>query len=166
MRAKHARFIAEYLIDLNGRQAAIRAGYSPKTAEVQASQLLSKPNIRAAVAAAQEKRLKKLDISAERVLSELARIGFSDLRGVFDEDGSLLAMSDLPDDVAPIIASVEVTRERTRVNGDRTETESVTKVRAWDKVKALELLAKNLGLLKDRLQIEGVPALRVIRGPE
>ena len=70
------RFVAEYIIDLNGKQAAIRAGYSDKTAEVQASRLLSHVNVREAIDKAQIRREKRTNITADRVLQELADIGF------------------------------------------------------------------------------------------
>lgn len=151
---KQARFVAEYLVDLNGTQAAIRAGYSPKTATEQASRLLTNIKVAASVQAGQSKRLGKLDITAERVLAEFARIGFSDLRTVFDTDGRLLAPTALTDATAASISSVEVVRETTRKHGETAVTEQVTKVKAWDKLRALEALAKNLGLLKETTVLE------------
>ena len=85
LRDKHARFVAEYLVDLNATQAAIRAGYSAKTAEQQGYRLLRNVQIAAAVAEGHRKRLNRLDITAERVLNEVARIAFSDIRAHFDE---------------------------------------------------------------------------------
>jgi phage terminase small subunit len=71
---KQARFVAEYLVDLNATQAAIRAGYSAKTARQQASELLAKPDIAQAVARAQEKRAQRTGITAEKVLEDIERI--------------------------------------------------------------------------------------------
>ena len=136
---KQARFVAEYLVDLNGTQAAIRAGYSPKTANEQAARLLAKASIFEAVQTGQAKRFNKLGITAERVLSEFARIGFSDVRNVFDETGRLLPPGQLTDETAASIASVEVVRETTRKHGEASITEQVTKVKAWDKVRALRI---------------------------
>lgn len=68
---KQERFVAEYLIDLNATQAAIRAGYSAKTAQEQSSRLLSKDIVASAVAARQSKVADKLEISHEWVLSKL-----------------------------------------------------------------------------------------------
>ena len=83
---KQERFVAEYLIDLNATQAAIRAGYSTKTAENIGWQNLRKPEIAAAVAAAKSLQLERANLSAERVLEELRRIGFADLGTLFDDD--------------------------------------------------------------------------------
>ena len=74
---KQTQFLAEYLIDLNGRQAAIRAGYTPKTAEVQASRLLRNAKVRVALEDAMQARSKRTEVSADRVIGELAKIAFS-----------------------------------------------------------------------------------------
>ncbi|WP_082017872.1 terminase small subunit [Leisingera sp. ANG-Vp] len=80
--AKQERFVAEYLIDLNATQAAIRAGYSAKTAHSVGHENLRKPEIAKAIQEAQAKRSEKTGITQERVLQELARIGFADIRKV------------------------------------------------------------------------------------
>jgi phage terminase small subunit len=156
---KQQRFVAEYLVDLNGKQAAIRAGYSPKTAEVQASRLLRNAQVAEAVSTGAEKRLKKLDISADRVLQEIARLAFSDVRAWFDEHGRLLPIHELSADVAAALGSIEVQREKTRVKSTDTEEitveESVIKIKAWDKPRSLDMLAKHFGLLKDRIELTG-----------
>ncbi|WP_269715780.1 terminase small subunit [Caulobacter sp. NIBR2454] len=77
---KHLRFVEEYLVDLNATQAAIRAGYSPKTAYSQGQRLLKYAEVAAAVAKAQEERAERTKVTADRVLTELAKIGFSDIR--------------------------------------------------------------------------------------
>ncbi len=78
------RFVAEYLIDLNGAQAAIRAGYSANCANVQASQLLARPNIQAAVSAARQEQQIRLQVSADTVLRKLALIATADPRELVD----------------------------------------------------------------------------------
>lgn len=77
---RQQRFVAEYLIDLNATQAAIRAGYSAKTAEVQGPRLLGNVRIQAAVQSAMSRREKRTEITQDRVLQELAKIGFADIR--------------------------------------------------------------------------------------
>lgn len=77
---KQARFVAEYLIDLNGTQAAIRAGYSVHTARAIGAENLTKPDIASAIELAQQARADRTEITADRVLKELAKIGFSDIR--------------------------------------------------------------------------------------
>lgn len=75
--AKHAKFVAEYLKDLNATQACIRAGYSKKTAKQQGSRLLTNAAVRAAVDAKGEKLLEKADVTSERIVGEFARYAFA-----------------------------------------------------------------------------------------
>src|ERR1700716_3093531 len=77
LRDKQSRFVAEYLIDSNATQAAIRAGYSEKTAEQIGYQLLKKTSVAEAVAAGQRKVAAKLGVTAEAIVAELAKIGFA-----------------------------------------------------------------------------------------
>ena len=81
-------FVQEYLVDLNATQAAIRAGYSQKSARSMASQLLTKLNIQEAIAAARIRQQERTQITADRVLLEVARLSFYDPRKFFRDDGS------------------------------------------------------------------------------
>ncbi len=150
---KQASFVAQYLIDKNGKQAAIRAGYSPKTAESQASRLLSNAKVKAAVAEGLSKQLTVAGITAERTLKEIARLGFSDIRGLFDANGTLKPIHQLSDDDAAALASVEVTKKNL-TTGDG-EIDTVVKVKVWDKPRSLEMLAKHFALLTERIEHAG-----------
>ena len=146
--AKQGRFVAEYLIDLNATQAAIRAGYSEKTANEQGSRLLANVKIASAVAEAQAKRSQRTEITQDRVLAELAKIGFSDLRRVLTPMGGLIDAQDWDDDFAGAVASVEVVR---RTSGEYDEDgkpimDHVHKIKTWDKLGALEKIGKHLGM--------------------
>src|SRR5208283_2031521 len=77
--ARQTLFIAEYLVDLNGTRAAIAAGYSKKTAKAQASRLLTNVNVAAEIAARMEKRCAKLEVTADTVVQELAKLGFANM---------------------------------------------------------------------------------------
>lgn len=77
---KQAAFVRQYLVDFNGAQAAIRAGYSKNAAKEQAARLLTKANVMAAVQAAQSKVADKLEVTTERIERELAVIAFSDMK--------------------------------------------------------------------------------------
>lgn len=102
--AKQERFVAEYLIDLNATQAAIRAGYSAKTAGSQAHDLLKKPEIASEIAKRQVKVADKLDLSAERVLRELEYLAFYDPADVAmctDENGEPVEIKG-PRDIAKL----------------------------------------------------------------
>lgn len=145
---KQARFVEEYLIDLNATRAAIRSGYSEKTARQTGAENLSKPDIFTAISDAQAKRSARTHITQDRVLAELAKIGFSDLRKVLTTGGGLRSPEDWDDETAGAISSLEVV---VRSDGSQDEDgnrilEHVHKIKAWDKLSALEKLGKHLGM--------------------
>ena len=148
---KQQRFVAEYLVDLNATQAAIRAGYSAKTAFQMGAENLRKPKIAALVAEAQSARAERTEVTQDRVLTELARIGFGDIRQLFDESGRLLRPEEWPDAAAAAVASIEVV---TREVG-KGDVEHVAKIRAWDKPRALEMAGKHLGMFRERMDVSG-----------
>lgn len=152
---KQAAFCAEYLIDLNATQAAIRAGYSAKTARVTAQQLLTKPHVEERLRVLMNERATRTQVTADRVISEVARLGFSDLRKLFDEHGALLPVSQWPDDVAPAIAAVEVDELFEGFGENRIQVGYTKKVKLWDKGKALEMLGRHLKLWVERHEHTG-----------
>ena len=103
-------FVREYLLDLNGTRAAIAAGYSSKTAYVAASRMLRKVKVQALLKQLMEERQQRLDISADRILQQLARIAFFDPRKLFNSDGSLKNIAELDVDTAAAIAGIEIFR--------------------------------------------------------
>lgn len=141
---KQARFVEEYLVDLNATQAAIRAGYSEKTARTQGQRLLTNADIQAAVSEAQKTRSARTQITQDRVIQEIARLGLSDIRGAFSVGGSLLPPSEWSDDLSAAVASIEV--DQRKEPGEDGEHYTVTKLKLWDKNAALEKLCKHLGL--------------------
>jgi len=145
---KQQRFVEEYLIDLNATQAAIRAGYSKKTAQATGWENLSKPYIAAAVALAQANRSKRTEITQDRVLAELAKIGFSDIRKVLTPSGGIMDPHEWDDETAGAIASFEaVTVYRGEEDDDGNKVpEHISKFKTWDKLSALEKLGKHLGM--------------------
>lgn len=154
---KQATFVQEYLIDLNATQAAIRAGYSEDTAYSIGHENLSKPEILDAIQAAMDLRAERTGITVDRVLVELARMGFADVRQIFTEGGQLRDIASLPAEVAASVQSVEVvTRPGAEVdaNGNRT-IEYVHKIKLADKKGPLELLGKHLSVFVDRVEHTG-----------
>jgi phage terminase small subunit len=146
---KQARFIAEYLIDLNAAQAAIRAGYSAKTAKEIGCENLTKPHIQAEIAARQLNLSRQTGITQERVLNELAKIAFSDQRKVMRWGAggvTLLESEALSDDEAAIVSEVSETT---------TATGGSLKLKTHDKVGALKLIGEHLGLFKQRMELTG-----------
>lgn len=147
---RQERFVAEYLVDLNATQACIRAGYSARTSEQQGPRLLGHVGVRAAIDGALAKRSKRTEISADRVLQEIARVAMLDPRKLYNADGSLKLPHELDDEAAAALASLEVVEEYRGRGRQRRVAGFTRKVRFWNKVEALALLAKHLGLTPDR----------------
>lgn len=145
--AKQKAFCDEYLIDLNATQAAIRAGYSSDTAKEIASENLTKPNIRAYIDKEIAERSKRTGINQDRVIRELARIAFVNANDVINIDEATLKDNVSEDDTATI-ASVKVKTIPTK-DGEGTERE----IKLADKLKALELLGKHLGMFTEKVDI-------------
>lgn len=144
--AKQQAFIDEYLIDLNASAAARRAGYSPNTAFRSGQENMQNPAIRDEIDRRLEERSDRVQIDADRVMLELARLGLHDARRLFTESGRLKNIHDLDDDTAAAIQSIEVvTRELPRKKGEEVEVEYVHKVKMADKIRPLELIGKHLG---------------------
>jgi phage terminase small subunit len=159
--AKRQRFVEEYLVDLNGAQAAIRAGYSPTTAKVTASRLLTDDNVAAAVAALRAKLSKKLEATAERVIAELALLGFSNLADFYRKDaaGNLVVNADALLDRAKAAAVAQLDLV-TAADGTQT-----IKLKLADKKSALVELGKHLGLFGERAEI-APPQLETTAPPD
>lgn len=147
-------FVSEYLKFRQGHKAAIAAGYSKKSADAIASRMLTFPPIAKAI----EEGLRKLEdksiMSAREVLQELSRLGRSDIRKLYRDDGSLKAVRAWSDDMASTVASVEADeifeglgRERKRIGVTR-------KVKLWDKPRALQDLARYHKLLIEKIELD------------
>ena len=148
MTDKQKRFCEEYMIDLNATQAAIRAGYSPKTAAAQAARLLTNVKVQLYLSQLQAKQSRRTGVSADRVVRELAKIAFVNAGDVITSSGELKADAN-PDDLAAV-QSVKV-----KLFGeDGVEKE----VRLNDKLKALELLGKHLGTFNGNLETPSTEA--------
>lgn len=144
---KQKRFSEEYLIDLNGTQAAIRAGYSPKTADVQASRLLTNANVQSYISTLQRRRSQRTRITADRVLKELASVAYSDISEVTPYSNNGVTLNDsktLPKRVRAAVQSITFV-ETTKPDGTVTVKKSV---KMYDKIAALQSLMQHLGLLK------------------
>lgn len=149
MTKKQKRFIEEYLIDLNATQAAIRAGYSPDTAYSIGQENLRKPEIKNRIDKAMAERSRRTGVSADRVVLELAKIAFVNAIDVIDPKTATVKPDASPEDTA-VIQSVKVKKSYSET-GEMTERE----VKMADKLKALELLGKHLGMFKDKMEISG-----------
>lgn len=146
-------FVLEYLKDFNATQAAIRAKYSPRSANVTSARLLTYASVQNELAKQKQKAVSKFDLTPDRVLAEEMCIGFCDFRRVL-KDGTLITPEELPEEVARAVAGVVVTQNE--LTGITTY-----KYRFWDKGKALERVSRYLGMYeKDNLQRSPAEALR------
>lgn len=138
---KREMFCREYIKDLNGTQAAIRAGYSEKTANRIASELLSKPDIQDRVAALQSVRVEEVRIDANYVLKRLIEIDEMDVADILDDGGDFLPIRKWPKVWRTTLSGLDIAIIN---SGD---TEAIIKKIKWpDKVKNLELLGKHIGV--------------------
>jgi phage terminase small subunit len=153
--AKQQRFVDEYLIDLNATQAAIRAGYSKKTAQVQSARLLSNVMVSAAVAKGMESRSTRTGITQDMVLRELAKIGFSDIRKVVRWGETMVRMVDAEeggtDDMVPyhglaLIDSAEIDDDTAGAIAEVSQGKEGLKVKLHDKKGALVDIGRHLGM--------------------
>ncbi len=148
MTDKQKRFCDEYLIDLNATQAAIRAGYSPGSAQQIGAENLSKPVIRVRIDKAIAERSKRTGANADRVVQELAKIAFLQADTLIDTQNATVRDDASQEDKA-CIASVKVKH----TTGENINTEE-REIRLYDKLKALELLGKHLGMFTDKVSID------------
>ena len=146
---KHKKFVDEYLIDMNSRQAAIRAGYSEITAHVTGMRLRNRPDV---ISYLEERRLAReirTEITQDQVLKEISRIAFSDPRNVMTWGAGGVVLKEsalLTDDYAAIVSEVSETKG---VAGGS------MRLKMNDKMKALELLGRHLGMFKDKIEHTG-----------
>lgn len=154
---KQKCFVEEYLVDLNATQAAIRAGYSEKTAEQMGYQLLQKTSVQEAIQLSMAARSKRTGITQDRVLQELARIAFAngtDFARVVvreepihmvDEEGELRRVVRRIQTVE-IVDTDRVDPEKRAAIAGIKEGKHGIEVSSYDKLRALELLGKHLGM--------------------
>lgn len=150
---KQVLFVTKYLLSGNATQAAIHAGYSPKTARVIGQENLTKPAIaslladkQSVIAKAQDERLARMELTKERVTREVARICFFDPRKMFSPDGRPLAITELDEDTAAVIIGLDVLEQYAGVGKNRVLVGIVKKYRIADKNAALDQAAKILGM--------------------
>ena len=166
---RQAQFVREYLIDLNATQAAVRCGYSEKTANTQGPRLLHEPAIRAAIEAAMRQRADDTGVRSERVLSEIAAMAFYDPGEIMleigrddpdlaaevsvDDDGKIYGLRG-PRDIRRLPEQV-----RRAIVGWGWDRNGRFTVKLADKSKALDQLARHLSLYHDKLELTGVDGL-------
>lgn len=155
---KQRMFVEEYLIDLNATQAAIRAGYSAKTADQQGSRMLANVKVQQAIAERMAERSRRTGVNQDRVVLELAKIAFVRMTDVVDSNGRIKQGASTDD--LSCIESIKY-KESDNEFGGSVERE----VKIASKLKALELLGKHLGMWNDKLDVN-VAAPIIISGAD
>lgn len=145
--------MVEYLKDLNATQAAIRAGYSRRSARKQGSRLWTNADIQAAVQEKAAKRLTDTNLTVERILEEMRRLAFVDARGFWDKQGNLKEMGDLTAEQGSALAGFEAIIKNAKAGDHHTDT--IHKIKLWDKTKALDMLGRHFNLLTDQVRHTG-----------
>ena len=159
MTKKQGLFCEEYLVDLNATQAAIRAGYSPASAADSGSANLQNPAVKSCIDKKMAERSKRTGVNADRVILELAKLAFVNPVDVVNVNNATLKADADSDDTAAISAvKVKV------VDGDTEMTER--EIKFHDKLKALDLLGRHLGLFADKLKVEGAIPIVITGGDE
>lgn len=132
---KQIRFVDEYLVDFNATQAAIRAGYSKKNAYQIGSENLRKPQIQSEIARRQKDLQKRTEVTQEQVVKELARLAFADASVVCVTD-----FDNLTEDQRAAIQGIKPTNFG-------------WEIKLCDKLKALELLGRHIGMFNDKIEV-------------
>ncbi|MDE6260679.1 MAG: terminase small subunit [Oscillospiraceae bacterium] len=139
---RQRQFVQEYLVDLNATQAAIRAGYSEKTAEVIGYENLRKPQIKAAIDRAIQARNQRTEITQDKVIQELAKVAFA--------DGTMYARVVGGGRAVELTDTAKLTADQRAAISCVKEGKYGIEVSTYDKVRALELLGKHLGVFDSR----------------
>jgi len=162
---KQQRFVDEYLIDLNATAAYRRAGYTAKgnAAEVNAARLLRNAQVVLAVKEAMKARETRTMITQDRVLQELARIAFFDIRKLYNEDGSMKLPHELDDDAAAVLSGVDISTSLIAGAEEPTSVQT-KKAKVFDKGAALTLAMRHLGMLTDKTEVTGKDGAPLLEG--
>jgi phage terminase small subunit len=144
---KQRKFCEEYVLDFNGTQAAIRAGYSKKTANRIASENLLKPDIQNYLSELKKKVAEESDITKKQLIDELSKIAFFDIRKIFNDDNSLRPITDFDDESAAAVSSIEndEIKEWNPVTEEKELIGYTKKVKIHNKISAIERISKMLG---------------------
>jgi phage terminase small subunit len=153
MTDRQQAFVWHYLATRNAADAARRAGYSARVADREGYRLLRNAEIQAAVQEGRAKLLAHVELTAQRVLEEVGRIALFDIAKLFDAEGHPLPVHDWPVEAHAAVASVKVVTRRSPASDGQVDT--VYEVKLLDKLRALELAATHLGLLKKKVEHSG-----------
>lgn len=161
---KQQRFVDEYIKDLNAAQAAIRAGYAPKSAHVTGSQLLANPKVQAAVTQAKLKRSERTQINADWVLQQLKLVWDADVADIIDDLGNYKRIQDWPPIWRKMLQGCDVQELFEGVGKNREKVGEVIKVRFIDRLRNLEMIGKHVfvSAFEERLTLPEEVKLKVV----
>jgi len=153
---KQRRFVDEYLIDLNATQAATRSGYSAKTANEQGARLLANVSVKEAIIERMKDREQRTEITQDKVLGELAKIGFSDIRKAVKWGADIPVINPDTGEVlmangVVLISSEEIDNETAAAVSEISQTAQGIKIKMYDKKSALVDIGKHLGMFVERI---------------
>ena len=158
-------FVERYATHLNATRAYKEAGYTwadDNSAAAASNKLLRNNKVAAALKARQAQAIQASDLTPERIMRELARIGLHDPRKLYDEKGDLRPVHTLGDDEAAAISSIESSTSRSldaasSENPDDAKTieRVLKKLKVHDKLSALTLAMRHHGMLNDTLKVSG-----------
>ncbi|WP_421526760.1 terminase small subunit [Pseudomonas brenneri] len=151
--AKQQAFVLEYLVDLNASQAAIRAGYSKKTAGQIGDENLKKPQIAQAIREAKNSRNERVQINADYVLNRLVEIDQLDVLDILRDDMSFKPLSEWPKGWRQYLVGFDIAEMFEGQGEDRSMVGLMKKIKWPDKVKNLELLGKHVNVNAFRDQV-------------
>jgi phage terminase small subunit len=159
VKQRRTRFIKEFLIDQNATRAAKAAGFSPKTAHSQGQRLLKNAEVRSEIDSENEKANSKLDLTVDRVKLEIARLAFYDPAAFWNENGSAKPIHEIDEDSRRALSGFEMAELFEGAGEDRAMVGYVKKFKLASKDRALELAARHLKMLTDKVEITGDEAI-------
>jgi len=150
---RQSRFVDEYLVDLNATQAAIRAGYSEKTADSQSARLLVNVKVQSTIQGRMHRRSERTEVDSDYVLRRLADIDEMDILDILTDDGALKPIKDWPKTWRTTLSGLDISTTITNFKEELTE--NILKKIKWpDKVKNLELIGKHVDVQAWRERLE------------
>ena len=145
---KQEAFCRQYIIDLNASKAAVRAGYSERTAGAIGSENLTKPEIQARITELREEAMKRAELTADMIIEELRSLGFWNIQDFLNQDNSITDLVDLPRDTTRPIVGIKVKQSFIPQEDSEPIREVTTELKLVDKRGALVDLGKHLGIFK------------------
>lgn len=163
--AKQQRFCEEYIVDLNATQAAIRAGYSANTASETGYENLRKPQIAEYIQQLMDNRSERTEITADMVLKEYAKIGFSSITDYLKVEESEMVIDFVGegDSKRPVMQTVQsvkifdtdsVETVKMHAVAEIKQTKDGIALKLHDKKGALDSIARHLGMFNDKVNVD------------